>query len=74
MMLRKYDPVGERLTYIVHQGRRKVCKGGAAESCYEVALPCKARKKFRILVSQLSKFSCFSFQPSETCYPSISLH
>ena len=36
----------------VLQGRRKVCKGGAAESCYVVALPREAWEKcFRVLVS-----------------------
>ena len=38
------------------QGRRKVCKGGEAESCYVVALPREARENFRVLVSQASKF------------------
>ena len=38
------------------QGRRKVCKGGEAESCYVVALPRDAREMFRVLVSQASKF------------------
>ena len=37
---------------------------------------CRAKrgKIILVLVSQPSKFSRFSFQPSETCYPSISLH
>ena len=40
-----YDGM-ELILLVILQGRRKVCKGGEAESCYVVALPREARGEF----------------------------
>ena len=49
IFLHKHDllhVMSQNIGTLAFQGRRKVCKGGAAESCYVVALPRKAQEKF----------------------------